>query len=300
MALAIDLKHRLGIPYGKVVDLFQNHFGLKVTKGGLCQAGQRLADRLKPVHDSVHEALRASSVCHTDETGWKVAGRNAWLWVFTNREHTAYVISKGRGQHVVRDVLGDNYPGVLVSDCYCAYDSLPWAKAKCLGHIIHEMTELLAEKKGTARVFLRDSVQLFRKAIALKERKEDLTPSSYRAQATILEKKLNGLLLRELVDPDNVRLANRFRKQRPHLLRFLYHDDVEATNNLAERAIRPAVIARKLSGCNRTDKGARVHEVLASLAVTCRQQGISLAHLVRQAVLEPEGLHRFRPTSRAP
>lgn len=48
--------------------------------------------------------------------------------------------------------LGDGYQGILVSDCYCAYDSLPWAKAKCLGHMLHEMSGLLAEKKGPARI----------------------------------------------------------------------------------------------------------------------------------------------------
>ena len=74
-------------------------------------------------------------------------------------------------------------------------------------------------------------------------------------------------------DPDNARLAKRLRKQRDHLLRFLDHDGVDATNNLAEREIRPAVIARKLSACNRTEAGAETHAVLASVLRTCRRQG---------------------------
>ena len=288
LALATELKHRLGIPYRKIVELFGQHFGLRLTAGGLVQAGQRLARRLEPTHRSLLEAMRTSSVCHADETGWKIGGHNAWLWVFTNAQHTVYAVSRGRGQEVVRDVLGDNYQGTLVSDCFVAYDSLPWAKAKCLGHIIHELSELLAVKKGPARAFLRESLELFRRAMHLKTQKSRLKPSAYMAQATLLEKRLNGLLLRTLTEPDNIRLANRFRKQRPHLLRFLYHDEVEPTNNRAERALRPAVIARKLSGCNRTEAGAQMHEVLASLAVTCRQQGLSFAELVRSALsLDP-------------
>lgn len=301
LSLAAELKHRLGVPYRKIVDLFQSQFGLKLTAGALVQAGQRLTERLTPVHESVLEALRSSSVCHTDETGWKVGGTNAWLWVFTNQDHTAYVVSKGRGQDVVRQTLGDNYKGVLVTDCYSAYDSLAWAKSKCLGHIIHEMSEIIAAKKGPARRFLRDALSIFRRAIALKPRKKILKPSVYAAQATRVEKELNGLLLGNYTDPDNARLAKRFRKQRPHLLRFLYHDEVEPTNNHAERSIRPAVIARKISGCNRTESGVLSHEVLTSLVVTCRQQNVSFADLVRSALTRfPDfPLHRFS-TGRSP
>jgi transposase len=296
LALATELKHRLGIPYRKIVELFGHHFGLRLTAGGLVQAGQRLTRRLEPTHRSLLEAMRTSAVCHADETGWKIGGHNAWLWVFTNADHTVYTVSRGRGQEVVRDVLGDNYQGTLVSDCFCAYDSLPWAKAKCLGHIVHELSELLAEKKGPARQFLRESLELFRRAMALKDQKSRLKPSAYQAQATLLEKRLNGLLLRNLTEKDNLRLAKRFRKQRPHLLRFLYHDQVEPTNNRAERALRPAVIARKLSGCNRTETGAHMLEVLASLAVTCRQQGLSFRDLVVAALsVDPD-----RPVFRFP
>ena len=74
-------------------------------------------------------------------------------------------------------------------------------------------------------------------------------------------------------DPDNARLARRLRKQRAHLLRFLDHDGLDATNNLAERELRPAVIARKLSAGNRTEAGAETHAVLASVLRTCRRQG---------------------------
>ena len=70
-------------------------------------------------------------------------------------------------------------------------------------------------------------------------------------------------------------VAPRLRNQREHVFTYLHHPEVEATNNLAERQLRPAVIARKLSGGNGTDRGARTLEVLTSLAATCRQRGVS-------------------------
>jgi hypothetical protein len=79
---------------------------------------------------------------------------------------------------------------------------------------------------------------------------------------------------RRFSDPDNARFARRLRKHRPHLLRFLYVDDLEPTNNLAERMLRPAVITRKTNGCNRTQNGALAHSVLSSVLVTCHQLAI--------------------------
>jgi transposase len=78
---------------------------------------------------------------------------------------------------------------------------------------------------------------------------------------------------RRFTDRDNERFARRLRKQRQHLLRFFRVEGVEATNNRAERALRPAVLVRKTGGCNKTRRGARTHAVCASLLQTLRQQG---------------------------
>jgi hypothetical protein len=93
-----------------------------------------------------------------------------------------------------------------------------------------------------------------------------------------LEARLDELIdvKRKLTDPDNARFAKRLRKHRPHILRFLYVDELDATNNLAERQLRPAVITRKTNGCNRTEEGAQTHAILGSVLATCRQQAIPI------------------------
>jgi hypothetical protein len=113
-----------------------------------------------------------------------------------------------------------------------------------------------------------------------------------------LEHRLDRLIdpRRQLTDPDNQRFAKRLRKQRPQLLRFLHTDGLDPTNNQAERMLRPAVITRKTNGCNRTERGALAHAILASILVTCRQQGLPLLEtLVKiqraaQANVTPLGL----------
>src|SRR6201999_457580 len=112
-----------------------------------------------------------------------------------------------------------------------------------------------------------------RKAMALKRRRGTIGDHGYAVLRGKIHAELDRLLAGSYTDPDNARLAKRLRKQRQHLLRFLDHDEVDATNNLAEREIRPAVIARKLSAGNRTEAGAETHAVLASVLRTCRRQG---------------------------
>ena len=103
-----------------------------------------------------------------------------------------------------------------------------------------------------------------------------------------IEAATDRLLAGHFTDPDNARLANRLRKHRSHLLTFLYNDAVEATNNAAERALRLAVIFRKLSAGNRSPKGGRTHAILASVIQTCRQKGQSFQALIKKLLCSPK------------
>jgi transposase len=280
-ALAADLKHRLGASYGKVYEVINDAFGLKVTRSGWCQADQRLANQARPVYVELIEALRLCAVVHSDETGWRIGLLSAWLWVFTNQHITVYAIRESRGHEVVIEILGQTFRGILVSDCFLAYDDQTlrdWLKQKCVGHLLRNLSELAKSKTGGAVRFAQDVTALLQSALALKAEKPNLSPALFAQRAAALEAKLEALIdpQRRLTDPDNLRLAKRLRKQRPHVLRFLYVDALDATNNQAERQLRPGVITRKTSGCNRTDRGAEAHSILGSVLATCRQQAIPI------------------------
>lgn len=280
-ALAADMKHRLGVSYGKVCELLNDAFGLRVTRSGWYQADRRVAEQARPVYEELVEVLRESAVVHADETGWRVGTLSAWLWVFTNRETTVYTIRRGRGHEVVLEILGREFKGVLVSDCFLAYDAQAlnnWLKQKCVGHLLRNLSEIEASKSRGAVRFARNVAALLREAIQLKAEKADLSAEVFTERAAALEEQLDALIheRRRFTDPDNARFAKRLRKHRPHLLRFLYVDGLEATNNQAERMLRPAVITRKTTGCNRTAGGAEAHAILASVLATCRQRAIPL------------------------
>ena len=280
-ALAVDMKHRLGLSYGKVCDLLEDAFGLRVSRGGWYQADVRLADQAQPVYEGLVEMLRESAVVHVDETGWRIGTLSAWLWVFTNRETTVYTIRQSRGHEVVVDILGTEFAGVLNSDCFLAYDAKAlddWLKQKCVGHLLRNLSEMEASKTRGAVRFARNVTALLQEALRLKAEKPDLPAEIFTERAARVEERLDQLIheRRQFTDPDNARFAKRLRKHREHLLRFLYVDELDATNNQAERQLRPAVITRKTTGCNRVADGAEAHSILASVLATCHQRAIPI------------------------
>lgn len=286
-ALATDLKHRFGASYGKVSEVLNDAFHLNVTRGAWQQTDQRLALQAQPVYEALIEALRACAVVHGDETGWRIGTLSAWLWVFTNQKITVYTIETSRGHEVVVNILGREFKGVLVSDCFRAYDHHElenWLKQKCLSHLLKDLKELTETKVRGAVRFARAVTELLQSALALKAQKDQLSTKQYAQQTHTLEVGLDELIdaKRQWTDPDNARFAKRLRKHRQHVLRFLYVDELHATHNLAERQLRPAVITRKTNGCNRTSEGAQTHAILGSVLATCRQQAISiLEYLVK-------------------
>jgi transposase len=278
-ALAADLKHRLGVSYGKVSEVLNDAFGLSVSRSGWCQADQKLARTARPVYEDLLDAIRQCSVVNADETGWRIGTLSAWLWVFTHRDLTVYTIRANRSSDVILDILGNHFSGILTSDGLLSYDDRrlsDWLKQKCLSHLLKDLKEMNETKTGRALHFARQATCLLQEALALKRQKPTLPPRTFSQQARDLEERLDTLIAasRRFSDPDNARFAKRLRKHRPHLLRFLYVDHLEPTNNLAERMLRPAVITRKTNGCNRTKDGAVTHSILSSVLVTCHQQSV--------------------------
>ena len=150
-----------------------------------------------------------------------------------------------------------------------------WLQQKCFAHFLRELAKLAWEKSRGAVRFPRELAQVLREALALRDEQPKLDRPTFEVRLQHLEAKLDVLIAesRRFTDPDNARWAKRLRKQRRHLLRFLQVEGVEATNNRAERALRPAVIIRKTGGCNKTQRGARTHAILASVLQTLKQQG---------------------------
>ena len=234
LGLAAEMKHGLGVSYGKVARLLETSLGLRLGR---------------------------STVARADE--------------------------------VVDRILGEDFAGVLGCDCFLAYDALPtYTQSKCAGHLLRRGAEIGENKSGRAVRFSQQVARLLRAAITVKQRhlEAKLSTHGYAVACGRLEAALDRLLAGHYTDPDNARFAKLLRKQRPHLLTFLYVDAMAPTNNAAEREIRPAVLIRKTNGCNRSETGALTHSILTSIIRTCQKHGQDFVNAVKRVLRQPAPL----------
>ena len=172
-----------------------------------------------------------------------------------------------------RSILAAKLDRVPVGDCFLAHDPPRFAKPKCLAHLLKTRGGIERPTTRGAVRFSRRVAALLREAMALRRRRGTIGDHGYAALRGEIHAESDRPLVGTYTDPDNARPARRPREQREHPLRSLDHESVDATNNLAGREIRPAVIARKLSAGNRNEAGAETHAVPASLPRACRRHG---------------------------
>ncbi len=294
LAVSIDLKERVGVPYDKVVQVLMLCFHFPVSAGALARAGQRIAKRCEPTYEALIRYLRRSAVVHGDETGWYIANatKKAWLWVFATPEGvTIYAIRLSRGSDVPEAILGEAFGGTLVVDGWSVYPSLGCPLAQCNAHLLRRCAEMLEAQRGEAAQFPQEVKEFLKQAIQLGRARELVIevwgePFWQRAVRDT-ERQFADLLEPVQSDPSNRRLRKHLRKHQDEVLVFLHDPAVAPTNNLAEQEIRPAVVVRKVSAGNRTEAGAHAHEVLASITRTAERCGVRFTDLLPEVLRSP-------------
>lgn len=291
LAVATALNKDLKLSMRRSCQVLQQCLGLTVSPGGLSQAVDRVARRLQPGYDDLLAQVRHSPVVYSDETGWWLDGPGYTLWVFTNQDLTYYRIVNQRTREMARSIIGEDFAGVLVSDCLSIYDDLNPLQQKCYAHHLKAISTALKTEAGNGSTYLLELRTLLHSAQLLKRLLNDLEATHYQQARQFLQHRFEQLLTHPRGDPTDPqrqqeeKVRQRLAKQQDHLLTFLDYPLVEATNNQAERQLRPAVISRKISCGNKTQQGANTWVILASLAATAAQKGDSFIDQVAQAMV---------------
>jgi len=249
------LLFRIGaaLPINKIQKILEVLFSLRLSSATVENILYRTAHEFDGRYNEIFgEILKAGNV-NADETGSRVRGENWWLWAFVTKAAAFYRIEHSRGKKVVEDTLGKKFSGVLSSDCYNAYESLECRKQKCFVHYLREIRkqEEYFPKNSEFGRFARETKRLLKDAIAAHKR---LNSKAGRLNAKVrFEAQLERIYSKEYTNPEINRICKNFRRHAAENFTFLEIDGVEPTNNAAERAVRPYVVMRKISGCHRSD-----------------------------------------------
>jgi transposase len=247
---------------------------------------QRAGQAALTAGEKIQAAVRQSTVVNSDETGARVAGRTWWQWVFCTATAVFHLIEPSRGAKVIEQVMGETEVEVWGSDCLPAQ-----LKAKagqhqlCLAHQLRDL-QAVVDRYPTCG-WAKTMRLLFQAAIHLHHQRAELSPDLFQQRVARLERLADWLLKRSLSPPEALKLQRRYQKHRQSLFVFLYRTDVPPTNNVSERALRPAVIHRKVTGGFRSEWGAKTYAALASVIDTAALKGVSAFAAIQKLMGTP-------------
>jgi transposase len=251
-------------------------FGVPMSVGTISQSEQATTAAVAaPVEDArayVHE----QSVAHLDETSWRQGGKRAWLWVAVTSLVTVFVVRMSRGGQVARELLGERFSGVLVTDRYSAYNWYPVrGRQLCWAHLLRDF-EAIRDRSGASEemgeALLAQGHQMF--TWWHRVRDGTLQHSTFRSYMSPLRREVERLLDagRRGGMPATAGTCRDILKRRAALWTFVQVEGVEPTNNTAERAIRPGVQRRKISFGTQSEAGSRFVESMMTVVATLKQQ----------------------------
>ena len=288
MAAAHVLHYGVGIPVRRVPVVLRALTGVELSQSAITQdALRRARGAVGDAYQRLRESVRESAVVHTDDTGWRVDGEGAFLMAFETEDATVYQVRARHRNEEVREVVPGDYGGVMVTDRARSYDAQALSgvrQQKCLAHVLRSISEVVETKRGRGRTpdrsrghgFGKHLSGLLREAMELRQSYRRGEASDYVAETERLRREVSYHLRdRPMPDRDNGRLQNElgWQDDRGNLLRFLDDPGIEPTNNRAERALRGAVIARKVSHCSKTEGGADAFGAFTSVIRTLARKG---------------------------
>jgi hypothetical protein len=273
-SLAAFLKYAIKISDRDIRTIFKKVFNLDIATSSIACFKSQLKEKSFPIYKKLLESLKTSPFIHADETGWRIDGKNHWLWKFSDKKICVSHIDKGRGQRVVEDILGKDYNGVLISDFLSAYNKINTkAKQRCLVHVLRDLKKVIEYWHSDPEVlrYSRRLKKIFEDAIKLyKEYKDKRWDDIYHARREAITETLTDFAFPNPNKRILKRFAKRLNRHKNELFTFLYEKDIDYHNNHAEQQIRPDVIFRKITFGNRSLAGAENHSVLMTILQTAK------------------------------
>lgn len=290
-AMALYLRHEIGISTRKVPRAIEDLFGFRFTPASLLRFERLLADRADPIVEDIRKKIASSDeAVHADETYWLLDGQRSYYWIHGTEKDIHFQFDTSRAGEVSRDVLGEDFLGTLVTDCYSAYDAQgAGAKQKCLAHLARTARDWQKlTTSGSAEYRFFDAIRSFvKRGCEFARQRDTLSRKKQAEEIAWLRGKLKRLMTWELSHDKALTLQERIKRYRDCWLVFLDDPRVPPTNNLAERCLRPLVILRKITFGHRTQAGATAMARIMTIKETAKRHGHKVLEILYRMWTKP-------------
>ena len=258
---------------GAIIEILGEAFGIHIYRQKVQIQKHDFAEFYRGTYQSVLRRIAHAPMVQVDETKVNILGATGYVWVFAAQDDVAFVYTGSRDGSILGRVL-EGFRGVLVSDFYAAYDSMPCAQQKCLVHLIRDMNDDLFRNQLDAE--LRDLVQAFSgvlKPIIETIDEHGLKCRRFKKHKALVEEFLDDVAVREYRSEVAEKCRTRIVKCGEKLFTFLDHDGVPWNNNGAENAIKDFAMLRRSIGGVSTENGMGDYLVLLSIRQTLKRRG---------------------------
>jgi transposase len=269
----------------KLIENSFDHFSdFHITAQGALNVFERVGTVLLPVYNQLGNKLPAMPYLYADETNWPINGIKKWSWYFGNELISYYQFATTRSQSVPQNILGTTYDGILIIDGYKGY-KIDCKIQRCWIHLNRKIEKLQQMSYITeiGKQFLQDlhnnvSQQILK--IHKQFRDNDISTSIYRQLANEIKQQYFNITtdtdtLSEIRDKKIINWLKEREKEKDQLFTFIDYPEIKVHTNDAERALRPEVIYRKISGGHRTEKGAQNYAIIFSVWETCKKNKVA-------------------------
>ena len=282
-ALAVYLKSFQMASYQRLQGFFADVFGLKISQGGLANLLSRSSKAFEAEHEEILARLRQAEAVASDETGMRIEGVNGQQWVFRSRDVVVHKVAFSRGAQVAKDVMDGHTPTYWTSDRYCAQQGHGKKQQTCLAHLARDIERVFSV--GDERLGL----QLKRwisDVFSFAKRLPDMAQSTLSRKVKDLERRIDAALATSIRCDVAAPVLRKIANARDQLFVFTQAPElVEPTNNACERALRPAVVARKVTNGFRALWGAKADAIIRTVVDTNRLSGRTPYQTIRKTLL---------------
>jgi transposase len=289
VALVLHLHITQAIGFERLVKLMDEVFGVTLSEGAIANMLARAEAPMIVAAEKIAEEVRSAKVVASDETSARVRGKTPdqvrgrlwWQWVMHCSTAIYHVITDSRGAKVVTDFLRGSTPEVWIADRYGAQNGHGLERQLCLAHLLRDAQYAIDDGDT---VFALAFKTLLLRAVAIGRRREDLKDTTLAQYRKDLDRRLDKILHPPPTTAAGRKLAKGVKKCRNDLFLFVVRRDVPYTNNGSERALRPSVIFRKVTGCFRSHWGARLYAAAVSVIATGRLRGKSALQAIQDII----------------
>lgn len=268
------------LPLRKVKRSLKRQHNITLTHPTVLDVTRRVSDKLRVKYKQIIYVIRRSRYVYTDQTEIKVSGVAYQLWVFVTAKCTLFIIRKADYMGVMEDVLGKNYDGVIIGDGIETYRQYSDKIQRCWAHLLRESADL-ADKYDSAKGLHEGLKKLFEK-VKFVNGKDPPKKRQKLYDKCIVE-------MQQWIDLANsytelTKFGGKLSNGLKHWFTRILYPFVEATNNIAERALRELVVIRKIIGSLRNNKGAKILETVMTMITTWRQRGLDTFSELRASI----------------